>query len=1137
MKFPVALLCLTAAGIRAMDTLPAQNVQLPELIKPVDVLVVGGSAPAVFAASEIAKSGTSVALVAPRPFLGDDLCDTAKYTELRKYLKSQNPILASMAQPPPVILHIAETIPFNYTANKPSNKIHKDTEDFQILKNRQLKAADVGSVQYDDDTDITITLEQETTVDNVIVYFYQRSDFSVDTLELHAINDDNTTILLQKAQNPSFEEVCFNGPKAVKINAKGIKAKKLLLKLTRPNGIKRMLLSEICVQTPELAAKDQAKETDFAPYPLQVKRVLDALLLDNNVKFVTSSIPVDVLKDVMGNVAAVVFANKSGLQIVKAKYVIDATDCALVAKLAGVEFRPYKPQTLTATRYVLGGKLQTPSEGTFEKVDATMQIPGGNGAIGTSQQVWKYTLDTKMDTLDIKSIMELENKVRDNSWDDNIVEQTARLATRFPLQIVSLNQNDLTPGTLNALRPKNLANLILLSHCADCSKNIAPAFDDLEFSFNLAKNVASFAANIAKKSIPSVPVPKNVFRQAQYPSVKPLTLPHRFDSFAITTPLAFPVLAEVDVAVVGGGTGGAPAAIAAARQGVSTLLVEYLYDLGGTSTIAGITRYYYGNICGFTAEMDAKIGRAKSAPHDWSRITKAEWYRSEIRKAGGEIWTGCLVFGTVLNDQNTIAGIAVATPFGPAIIKAKTVIDSTGNSDIAAAAGAQTQDQNYELAVQGTGLSPQRPGDHYINTDYIFSDDSDIIDVCKTFILGRERYKNEYDLASLIGSRERRRIVGDFIISPLDIFNQRTYPDTICVSRSNFDSHGYTVHPLFTIQGPDRNTCFADVPFRALLPKNVNNLMVTGLGISGHRDAMPILRMQPDIQNHGYAAGYAAAIAAKDNCSVRNINLKKLQEHLVEIGNIPQRVLTDKDSYPLPNKQVADAVATLHKNDVDDAEKWKALATVLVSMDRAAPLLTDAYKHAELPQDKLNFALILALTGNNEGADTLLHTLRNTGDWDQGWNYRGMGQFGPSLSTLDAIVIALGALKHQPALQPILEKAQKLTKDNEFSHFRAVSIALQQFASAEATDTLVQLINKEEIKGHHQLVSQDPRQFAQSRNPDYRRTKELREIFLAAALYASNPKHPLAKEILNNYANDYRGIYARHAKTILKSRP
>jgi flavin-dependent dehydrogenase len=71
--------------------------------------------------------------------------------------------------------------------------------------------------------------------------------------------------------------------------------------------------------------------------------------------------------------------------------------------------------------------------------------------------------------------------------------------------------------------------------------------------------------------------------------------------------VGIPVIGEYDVVVVGGGTGGAPAAIGAGRRGARTLLVEYLHSLGGVGTAGFIAKYYHGNRVGFTGEIDRKV--------------------------------------------------------------------------------------------------------------------------------------------------------------------------------------------------------------------------------------------------------------------------------------------------------------------------------------------------------------------------------------------------------------------------------------------------------------------------------------------------------------------------------------------------
>ena len=65
--------------------------------------------------------------------------------------------------------------------------------------------------------------------------------------------------------------------------------------------------------------------------------------------------------------------------------------------------------------------------------------------------------------------------------------------------------------------------------------------------------------------------------------------------------------------------------------------------------------------------------------------------------------------------------------------------------------------------------------------------------------------------------------------------------------------------------------------------------------MSVHRDAVPMTRMQPDLQNQGYAEGAAAAMAVIDNVPLRKIDIRGLQKHLIEIGNLPERVLTNHE--------------------------------------------------------------------------------------------------------------------------------------------------------------------------------------------------------------------------------------------------
>jgi len=580
--------------------------------------------------------------------------------------------------------------------------------------------------------------------------------------------------------------------------------------------------------------------------------------------------------------------------------------------------------------------------------------------------------------------------------------------------------------------------------------------------------------------------------------------------------------------VVGGGTGGAPAGISAARQGAKTLVIEYLYGLGGVGTLGLIGKYYHGYRGGFTAEIDRGVdgmGGFHKNDGSWDVEVKMEWLRRELRAAGADIWFGTLGCGAVV-EGNSVRGVVVATPEGRGVVLAKVVIDSTGNADVAAAAGAACiYTDGSHVAVQGTGLPPRRLGASYTNTDYTLADDSNVVDTWRAFVVAREKYQGAYDLGQLIDTRERRRIVGDFALSPLDIYNRRTYPDTVGLSTSNFDTHGFTVHPFFALKAPDKEDVSGYTPYRCLLPKGLDGILATGLGISAHRDAMPILRMQPDIQNQGYAAGVAAAMAARENLPTRDIDLRALQRHLVEVGCLPETVLADQDSYPLSHESVATAVGRA-------ADAYDGIGVILAAPEAALPLLRDAYNTAQDESDRRIYAHILGMMGDAAGADTLARAVAAQ-DWDSGWSFTGGGQFGASLSPVDSLIIALGRTGGRQALGPILDKAAALGPEHPFSHHRAVAVALETLRAPEAAQPLAQLLSKPGMSGHAATHLGAATQQASFANPNLSRELSLRELILARALYRCGDHDGVGERILKEFANDLRGHHARHAAAML----
>ncbi|MFG0262676.1 MAG: FAD-dependent oxidoreductase, partial [Novipirellula sp. JB048] len=544
----------------------------------------------------------------------------------------------------------------------------------------------------------------------------------------------------------------------------------------------------------------------------------------------------------------------------------------------------------------------------------------------------------------------------------------------------------------------------------------------------------------------------------------------------------------------------------------------------GVGCLGLICFYYHGYRNCFSSEFDLSVAGLGGPTRrgGWNPIAKREYWRTEARKAGCDIWFSTLGVGTLLGGES-VRGVVVATPTQRGVVLAKTVVDATGNADVAAAAGAETITTSSDhVAMQGTGLSPRALGTGYTNTDYSFSDESDPVDQWRMIVSARRKYRSSYDISPFIDSRERRRIVGDLFVTPLDLMQGRTYSDTIAMHRSDFDSHGFTVHPVFLINFPDKKQMTVPVPYRALLPQGLDGILVTGLAISAHRDAMPILRMQACIQNQGYAAGVAAAMAAEQNSSLRSLDVSALQQHLVQIGSLNSDVLTQRDSPATTDEQIAAAVkAVVHE--------YRGLPVILENRDAALPLLKAALTSASSQEDKLVYANILGMLGDPAGGPVLIDAIDDAA-WDAGWNFRGMGQYGGSISRLDSHIIALGRSGADGALATLIKKVEQLDASTEFSHHRAVAMALEAIADPQAAKPLADLLRKEGMMGH--AITEISHTTATSGGET--RSQPLREIILARALYRCGDAEGLGEQILRTYEQDLRGLFAQHAAAILR---
>jgi hypothetical protein len=134
--------------------------------------------------------------------------------------------------------------------------------------------------------------------------------------------------------------------------------------------------------------------------------------------------------------------------------------------------------------------------------------------------------------------------------------------------------------------------------------------------------------------------------------------------------------------------------------------------------------------------------------------------------------------------------------------------------------------------------------------------------------------------ATQIGVRETRRIIGEYTLTGFDIVNAAKFEDKIARGNYPIDIHDPTGKGGKMIRLKEGE--YYDIPFRALIPKNIDNLLVAGRCISATHEAQASIRITATCSAMGEAAGFASALCLKYNVNPRNLDVKKLQEYIIE---------------------------------------------------------------------------------------------------------------------------------------------------------------------------------------------------------------------------------------------------------------
>lgn len=133
-----------------------------------------------------------------------------------------------------------------------------------------------------------------------------------------------------------------------------------------------------------------------------------------------------------------------------------------------------------------------------------------------------------------------------------------------------------------------------------------------------------------------------------------------------------------------------------------------------------------------------------------------------------------------------------------------------------------------------------------------------------------------------IGVRESRKIAGEYTLTEKECIECTKFDDYIAFCNYDIDIHNPegtgTSHHYF------KDGEYYQIPYRCIIPKNTENILVVGRCISCDHGAQASLRIMPVVASIGEAGGIAIALAKKNGASTQSINIKELQSILKNNG-------------------------------------------------------------------------------------------------------------------------------------------------------------------------------------------------------------------------------------------------------------
>ncbi len=419
-----------------------------------------------------------------------------------------------------------------------------------------------------------------------------------------------------------------------------------------------------------------------------------------------------------------------------------------------------------------------------------------------------------------------------------------------------------------------------------------------------------------------------------------------------------------DVIVAGGGLSGVAAAVAAAREGASVLLVEKYGFLGGMAT-AGLVNPFmpywllkedgsadrerskrvntgiFGDIIDTLDEMGGLMSNLATFNEEILKIVLDRL----IRKHGISLLLHSLVTGVKV-DNRYIKSVTISNRSGNREYEAKYFVDATGNADLSFMAGCEYRvgrdedglcqpmtlcfrianvdttrfdwkDREFRTKVNNKFNELQKSGRirnpredllifahavdnvfHFNSTRIIGKNPLDAVEYTEAELEAREQvyelykfmkenvegFENSVLLMSApeTGIRESRRIVGEYTITVDDLLNTVKFEDSVARGTYPVDIHNPAGSGTVIKRIPPGD--YYTIPYRAMLPLSIDNLVVAGRPLSSTHEAHSAFRVMPICTCVGEGAGTAVALALNGNLRLRDVKAADLHRMLDKYG-------------------------------------------------------------------------------------------------------------------------------------------------------------------------------------------------------------------------------------------------------------